>query len=298
MKDITKKIRIFLHRQLLKFGGFIPDKAYLTIQYQLYMGTRMHWKSPTTFTEKVQWLKINNRKPILHKLVDKYAVKEYVASIIGKEFIIPTYGVWNNANDIDFDSLPDRFVLKCTHSSHASVICKDKSKLNIKAAIELLNAGLKTSPYKKYREWAYKNVEPRIIAEEFMENKGEDDLTDYKFYCFNGKAHYCQVIKDRSEKESIDFFNRKWELQEFIGLNPKAVHSSKTIKRPLEYSKMLKIADKLATGFPFARIDLYDINDRIYFGEITFYPGAGMGNFNPKVWNKKLGEMIKLPNIV
>lgn len=297
MKSITEKIRMFLHRQLLKFGGFIPDKSYLSLQYWLYMGTCINWKSPTTFTEKIQWLKINNRDTKLHKLVDKYDVKEYVASIIGEEYIISSYGVWNDANDIDFDSLPERFVLKCTHSSHASVICKDKSRLNIKTAIELLNAGLKTSPYKKYREWAYKDVEPRIIAEEFMENKGEDDLTDYKFYCFNGQAHYCQVIKDRSEKESIDFFDRHWELQEFIGLNPKAVHSSKTIKKPVEYSKMLEIADKLSVGFPFARIDLYDINDRIYFGEITFYPGAGMGCFNPEAWNKILGDMIELPDI-
>ena len=245
MKAFFNKIRMFLHRQLIKFGGFIPDKAYLSIQYRLYMGVRINWLAPTTFTEKVQWLKINNRKPILHKLVDKYEVKEHVAHIIGEEYIIPSYGVWNNAKDIDFDALPDKFVLKCTHSSHASVICKDKNKLNVKTAIESLNAGLKTSPYKKYREWAYKDVAPRIIAEEFMENKGEDDLTDYKFYCFNGRAHYCQVIKDRSEKESIDFFDRNWELQEFIGLNPKAIHSNKVIKKPVEYSKMLEKNKKI-----------------------------------------------------
>ena len=292
MKTFINKTRMFLHRQLVKYGSFIPDKAYLSLQYWLYMGTRINWKSPETFTEKIQWLKINNRDTILHKLVDKYDVKEYVASIIGEEYIIPSYGVWNNANDIDFDSLPDRFILKCTHSSHASVICKDKGTLNIKEAIKLLNINLKTSPYKKYREWAYKDVAQRIIAEKFMENKGEEDLTDYKFYCFNGNAHYCQVIKDRSGKESIDFFDRKWKLQEFIGLNPKASHSTKKIKKPIEYEKMLEIADKLSAGFPFARIDLYDINNRIYFGEITFYPGAGLGNFNPEFWNKELGNRM------
>ncbi len=294
MKAFINKIRMFIYRQLLKYGGFIPDKAYLSIQYWLYMKSCINWKSPATFTEKIQWLKINRREDILHKLVDKYEVKEYVASIIGEEYIIPTYGVWNDAKDIDFDALPDKFVLKCTHSSHASVICKDKSKLDIKAAIEILNSGLKTSPYKKYREWAYKDVEPRIIAEEFMENVGDDDLTDYKFYCFGGHAEYCQVIKDRSANESIDFFDRNWQLQEFIGLNPKAIHSSEAIRSPKEYTKMLEIADRLSQGFPFVRIDLYDVNGKIYFGEITFYPGAGMGAFTPECWNKKLGDRINL----
>lgn len=292
--DIVVNGRKKLAGLLIKFGKCLPDKLYLTLQYLLYEGRLINWSKPRTFTEKIQWLKLNNRTELLHILVDKYEVKNYVASQIGKEYIIPTLGLWCNADEIDFSSLPDRFVLKCTHSSHASVVCKDKALLDIKAAKEFLNRCLLTSPYEKYREWAYKDVAPRILAERYIENYGQSDLIDYKFYCFGGQAKFCQVIMNRTERESIDFFNRDWEKQEFIGLNVSAVHAEDEISRPDNYDLMLCIADKLSNGFPFVRVDLYEVGNKVYFGEMTFYPGAGLGNFRPSKWNRILGDYLHI----
>lgn len=281
---------------LLKRSGFLfSDRKFLELRYLLENKERLNLNEPKTFTEKIQWLKLYNRKPEYAMMVDKYEVKKYVASLIGEEYIIPTLGIWDKFEDIDFSKLPDRFILKATHSSHASIVCKDKRTFDIYDARKKFHRFLKTNPYIGYREWAYKNVKPRIIAEQFMENKGEKDLTDYKFFCFNGEPRYCQVIRDRSENETIDFYDTEWRHQEVIGLNPKATHSATAIKRPTDFDTMLMIARKLSHGMPFVRIDLYEINGKIYFGEITFYPAAGFGTFSPKEWNYKLGDMIQLP---
>ena len=289
---------------LLKRSGFLfSDRKFLELRYLLENKERLNLNEPKTFTEKIQWLKLYNRKPEYAMMVDKYEAKKYVASLIGEEYIIPTLGIWDKFEDIDFSKLPDRFILKATHSSHASIVCKDKRTFDIYDARKKFHRFLKTNPYIGYREWAYKNVKPRIIAEQFMENKGEKDLTDYKFFCFNGEPRYCQVIRDRSENETIDFYDTEWRHQEFTGLNPVAKTGlnpvAKTglnpVAKPTDYSRMLKIASRLSEGMPFVRIDLYEINGKIYFGEITFYPAAGFGTFTPKEWNRKLGDMIQLP---
>lgn len=261
------------------------------------MGYTLDLDNPQTFSEKLQWLKLYNRKPEYTQMVDKYAVKKYVANIIGEEYIIPTLGVWDRFEDIDFDKLPKQFVLKTTHDggSYGIVICKDKDVFDYKAAKKTINRSLRRCSYKVMREWPYKNVKRQIIAEEYLECMGNTDLIDYKFYCFNEQPLYCQVIKDRNSKETIDFFDQEWNHQVFYGLNPKAIQSSYPIDRPINYDKMVEVASKLSHNIPFARVDLYNIGGKIYFGEITFFPASGFGVFTPSEWDYKLGEWIKLP---
>lgn len=271
------------------------DEKYLKKLFRLSMGKDLNLDNPQTFSEKLQWLKLYNRKPEFTKMVDKYAVKEYVASIIGDEYIIPTLGIWNKFDDIDFDALPKQFVLKTTHGggSGGVVVCKDKANFNIEAARKKLNRSLKSDIYINYREWPYKDVEPRIIAEKYIEVAGHSDLPDYKFFCFNGEPKYCQVIRDRNTKETIDFYDMEWNQMPFVGLNPVANNGNTLVDKPEHLDTMISICKKLAKDIPFLRIDLYVVNHKEYFGEITFYPASGMGEFRPIEWNYKLGGLIQ-----
>lgn len=279
---------------LMRLGRWLPDELYIKLQYWLYMGKKLDLKNPKTFTEKIQWLKLHNRKEEYHRLVDKCEVKKVVASIIGDEYIIPTLGVWDSFDKIDFSILPDKFVLKTTQGSHSSFICRDKKDFDKEKAKKSFRIWMRSSPYEKFREWAYKGIKPRILAEQYLELKKGEDLVDYKFYCFNGKPLYCQVIKDRTTKETIDFFDKDWNHQEFLGLHTKVTHSKVTIECPINYGKMLEVAEVLSQDVPFLRVDLYNLGGKIYFGELTFYPAAGLGCFTPDKWNLKLGELIKL----
>lgn len=278
-----------------RFLCFLPDKLYLSLRYRCRMGNWINWNNPKTFTEKIQWLKLYNRKPEYTTMVDKLAVKEYVANIIGQEYIIPTIGVWDSFDEIDWDILPDKFVLKTTNGggNGGVVICTDKTKFDKRSSYKKIHYSLSSDIYKNLREWPYKNVRKHIIAEKFIQSQDGSDLTDYKFFCFNGKVRFCQVIKDRTSHETIDFFNEKWVHQEFIGLNPKAVHAKEPITKPRNYDKMIEIAAKLSEGIPFVRIDLYNINGIIYFGEITFFPASGFGQFTPHKYDYILGQYIK-----
>lgn len=275
------------------------DKLYLSLLWWCRMGYRLDWKHPKTFCEKIQWLKLYNRDPLYSRLVDKYAVKDHVAKIIGDEYIIPTLGVWDKPEDIDFDALPERFVLKTTHGGGGGgvVICKDKSSLDKEAAIKKLDDSLKSDIYLLYREWPYKDVPRRIIAEQYMEDHGVNTascLTDYKFFCFEGIPRYCQVIKDRNTKETIDFFDMEWNHQEFVGLNPVCGHASVVPECPKNFELMKKMAMSLSKEIPFSRVDLYEIDERTYFGEITLFPASGIGRFEPDYYDKLLGKMICL----
>ena len=294
IKYYTKRSAIFL-ALLRVFGLILPDKVYLRWRYFLLNGYPLKLTCPKTFTEKIQWLKLYNRNPLYTMLVDKCEVKNYVAEKIGEQYIIPTLGVWRKFDDIDFDILPDKFILKTTNGSHTLIKCEDKKTFDKKEARKKFSKWLKISPYNTYREWAYKNVEPRIIAEKYMVDGSNKELTDYKFFCFNGRAAYCQVIADRSIDETIDFYDRDWVHQEFVGLNPRVKNALQTQAKPYGYSDMVRIAEKLSEGIPFVRVDLYFINGRIYFGEMTFYPAAGEGAFTPEIWNRRLGDMIVLP---
>ena len=250
------------------------------------------------FNEKLNWLKLNDHNPLYTTLVDKYAVKKWVADKIGEQYIIPTLAVWEKAEDIDFDALPDQFVLKVNHDSGGLVICKDKSKLDRQAAIAKLSRALKNNGYWYGREWPYKNVKPCIIAEAFMSDGQHADLTDYKFFCFNGIPLYCQVISDRSTGEKIDFFDMEWNFQKFTGLHrphyPHYPHYPYKIEKPICFENMKQVCGILAKDIPFVRVDFYEVQGKMYFGEMTFYPAGGFGEFSPNEWNYIFGDKLIL----
>jgi len=278
--------------------GWLPDRLYLILLYRAVMGKKLNLKSPKLFTEKIQWLKLYDRNPEYTKMVDKYAVKDYVKAIIGEEYIIPTLGVWSRPEDIQWDILPDRFVLKTTHGGGSSgvVICKDKTTFDKQAAIDKLKAAMDIDIYKIVREWPYKNVPKRIIAEEYIDPTPKtNDLSDYKWYCFNGEPKFCQVIQNRTTEETIDFFDVKWNHQEFVGLNPNAGPALNQPKKPENLDLQLRIACQLSKDIPFSRIDLYETDNNTFFGEVTFYPASGFGKFSPAQYNELLGQMINMP---
>lgn len=286
---------------LQHLGVWLPDRLYLKWMFRLKMDYKLDLKDPKTFSEKLQWLKLYNRKPKYSTMVDKYAVKDYVAKIIGQEFVIPTLGVWDRPEEINWDSLPDRFVLKTTHDGGGCgvVICRDKNTFDKANAIAKLRQSLSHNSYKGGREWPYKNVRKRIIAEQFLNAQPEiKDLPDYKWYCFDGEPKYCQVIQDRNTNETIDFFDIHWKHQEFVGLNPVAGPAAGPVACPHDLTTQIMIARKLSQGLSFARIDLYEVNGKVYFGEITFFPMSGFGVFSPIEYNKILGEMLVLPSVV
>lgn len=274
----------------------LPDKLYLSLLYYYYTHEFIHWRKPKTFTEKIQWLKINDRRDRYVRLVDKYTVREYVKICIGECYLIPLLGMWKNTDDINWDMLPDKFVIKCNHDGGGSsvCICRNKKTFNIQKVTDKLNSRLKTNAYWYGREWPYKNVSPCILAEKLLEEENGEELKDYKFYCFNGRALYCQVIADRNAKETIDFFDRDWKHQEFIGLNSMAEPAIKPIIKPVNYEKMLELADSLSKDIPFVRVDFYNIKGQIYFGEMTFYPASGFGKFSPSKWNQIMGNYLHL----
>ena len=297
----------FMAAIIQNFFGWLPDKTYLQLLYRFKMSNKLDLNHPKTFTEKIQWLKLYNRKPEYTLMVDKYAVKKYVADIIGEKYIIPTLGVWDKPEDIDWDALPNEFVLKTTHGggSGGVVICKDKKTFDRNKAILTLRDSMNSDIYRSLREWPYKDVKKRVLAEKYMApkdmvNNPIYDLSDYKFFCFNGEPKYCQVIRDRHSKESIDFYDMNWRHQEFVGLNPvtssgkNLVNGVNPVPRPLLLDDMICVCHKLSKNMKFVRIDMYVIDNRIYFGEITFYPASGMGLFNPDKWNEELGNLISL----
>lgn len=299
----------FMALIISNFFRWLPDATYLKLLYRFKMRHRLDLKNPQTFTEKLQWLKLYNRKPEYTKMVDKYAVKEYVANIIGEEYIIPTLGVWESPEDIDWDSLPNQFVLKTTHGGGGGgvVICIDKATFDKTTAIAKLKESMASDIYFGLREWPYKDVPKRIIAEKFMapeKSPAPKDLPDYKFFCFNGEPKYCQVIRDRHTKETIDFYDMDWNHMPFVGLNPVgsngltpvATNGLTPVARPGNLDEMKEICRKLADSKTFVRVDLYVIDDKSYFGELTLYPASGMGVFTPDEWNGKLGDLLTLPN--
>ena len=305
MDFIRKFIKYLLHNPsaiaialLRRLSFAILDRPYLKMMFRLKMGYPLNLNNPKTFNEKLQWLKLYNRKPEYTQMVDKYAVKDYVAKVIGKEYIIPTIGVWDRFEDIDFSILPEQFVLKTTHGggSGGVVICNNKQTFNIDAAKEKLNHSLKTDIYKYLREWPYKNVEKRIIAEHYMQDIDSDELKDYKFFCFNGKVQFFKIDFDRFEGHHANYYDNNGNILTLreVDLLPPVPGK---VKVPDNLNEMIKIAEILSKGIPFIRIDLYDINKRIYFGEITFFPASGFGKLLPESADKKIGEYLHLSQL-
>ena len=275
-------------------GRLLSDKLYLKIQYRRILREKLNLDNPQKYNEKLQWLKLYNRRPEYTALVDKYEVKPIIAKQIGEEHIIKTLGVWDNFDDIDFNTLPNQFVLKCTHDSGGLVICKDKSQLNKIEAKRKIEASLKSNFFYFSREWPYKDVKPRIIAEEYMEDE-TGELKDFKFFCFNGEPKALFIASDRQDKNEetkFDFFDMDFKHLPFRGGHPNA---TKPIPCPNGFEEMKRLAKILSAGMPHVRVDFYDIDGHIYFGEMTFFHWSGMAPFDPQDWNCKFGEWLKLP---
>lgn len=284
---------------IIALGHLFPDtvaadRLYLKMLYRNRMKKPLNLENPRTYNEKLQWLKLYDRNPLYTMMVDKAAVKEYVAGRIGEEYIIPTLGVWDTFDDIDFEALPDQFVLKCTHDSGGMVICEDKSKLDISKAREQINHALKRKYYLNTREWPYKDVKPRIIAEQYMVDESGYELKDYKFFVFDGVMQAMFIATDRTAKTEtcFDFFDRDFRHLPFTNGHPNA---AREIPKPENYEKMIEIAERLGNVMPHSRIDLYNINGKIYFGEITLFHWSGLKPFVPGEWDYSFGSWIKLP---
>lgn len=272
----------------------IPDKPYLTLKYRVRMGKWIDWKNPHTFNEKLQWIKLYDRQSRYITMVDKYEAKKYVANIIGDEYIIPTIGVWDSFDDIDFDSLPDRFVLKCTHDSGGLVICKDKKSLDLTAARKKIEKSLRESYYWTGREWPYKGVKPRIIAEQYMTDSHQPDgLIDYKLHCFSGIPKVILVCRDRFGKMTEDFYSDRWEHIPVARSNHPNADKLDSIPDQLE--EMLRLAARLSQDTPFLRTDFYTIEGKVFFGELTLFPTSGMEKFVPEEFDHKFGDWISIP---
>ncbi len=274
--------------------NWLSDKNYARLIYRAKFGRKLNLNHPETFNEKLQWLKLYDRKDCYTTMVDKYEVKEYVANIMGNDCIIPTLGVWDSFDEIDFDALPNQFVLKCTHDSGGLVICKDKDKLDIKAAKTKINHSLKKNYYKSGREWPYKNVKPRIIAEQYLENIDKAELVEYKMFCFDGKVKMVLVCKGTAHGagRTNDYCDRDLKRLPFVSLNP---NSTGELEKPEQLSELIAFAEKLSAGIPQVRVDTYLMDGKIFFGELTFFHNSGFSKFEPEEWDRKLGEWITLP---
>ncbi len=271
----------------------MSDEEFLKIKYRNAFGRDLALLSPNTFNEKLQWLKLNDRNPIYTKLVDKYEVKEYVGNIIGKEHVIPTIGVWDSFDQIDFFQLPNQFVIKCTHDSGGVIVCKDKKNFNYKEAKQKINKCLKRNYFFSSREWPYKNVKPRIIAEQYMEDS-TGTLQDYKIHCFNGEPKFILVCRDRFSTTGLteDFFDVEWNHLDVK--RPGNENSKEKIQVPKTLKEMLELSALLSASCPFLRVDFYEVDGKIYFGELTFYPASGFERFIPDKWDKTFGDWIDL----
>ena len=299
LKKVIKFINNNDYRFLVLAGrGFkakVPDEEFLKRMYKIKIGKELNLNSPEAYTEKLQWLKLYDHKPIYTKMVDKYAVKDYVAEKIGEEYVIPLLGVWDKADDIDFNALPEKFVLKTTHDSGGIVVCKDKSKLDIKETKRKLEYFRKRNYFAHNREWPYKNVPHKIIAEKYMEDSTYKELRDYKFFTFGGEPKVLYIAQGRgTNNETVaDFFDMDFNHLPFtIDHNMASVPPNK----PLNFELMKDLARKLSKGTAQLRVDFYEVDGKVYFGEMTFFHCSGMEAFHPEEWDYTFGSFVKLPS--
>lgn len=291
----SRKLRILM----LSLLSWIPNRVMVSLQYRIHTGRKLNLKNPQRFTEKLQIYKLKYRNPIMLQCTDKYTVRKYVAEKGLANILIPLIGIYNSPCEIDFDTLPNQFVAKTNDGGGGNqvFICRDKISIDKQIFIKTLSDWMSQPKPKKHagREWAYENCQPRkIIIEQLISDEKYHDIPDFKFYCFNGEPHYCQVIMNRYDNETIDFFDMKWHHQPFYGLNPKHGPAPKPAPKPAHFDTMKNIAKQLSYGFPFSRIDLYSTKSNVWFGEITFYPASGYGNFTPDEWDFYLGNLFNL----
>lgn len=284
--------------RLSKAGVYnhMSDEAYLRKMYRARMGRPLNLDNPQLFSEKLQWLKLHDRNPLYTQLVDKYRVREYIAEKLGEEYLIPLLGVWEDPDDIDFDALPDQFVLKCNHNSGTGMcICQDKSKLDYDAVRKELRKGLQEDFFLRAREWPYKNVPRKVVGEAYLtNNSGTDELTDYKFFCFQGEMKCFKVDFDRFLEHRANWYDRDGTLLPF-GEESCPPCYEKHIILPETLTRMIDLAQTLSKALPFARVDLYSVDDRIYFGELTLFPACGWGRLTDDRWDATMGQWLALP---
>lgn len=288
-------MRRILEYILKRIWFLFPDELYLKIMFYVNMGRRLDLDDPKTMNEKLQWLKLYDRKPEYTSMVDKILVKDYVSKKIGPQYVAPLLGVWDKVEDIDFDALPEEFVIKANHSggNMAVLICPDKAALDISKAKSYLRKSLRYDVYHAYREWPYKNVQKRFFAEEYLGK----DLVDYKFYCFNGHVDSVLVCIDRQIGDTkFYFFDREWKLKRY-NQRGKAAPADFTLPKPDGIDEMFGLAARLSEGIPFVRVDFYDVNGKVYFGELTFYPSGGFDSKRLPEADLHFGSMINLPDV-
>lgn len=287
--------RVFKNREfrlkVINCLRFIPRKPYLKMVYKIKTGKKLNLKNPIGFNEKLNWLKVNDVHYEYTDYVDKVKVREVLKEKLGEDIAFPLLGQWERYKDINFDALPDQFVLKCNHDSGSVKIVKDKSKIDHKEFAKFFKSRLKINSYAIGREYPYKNVKPMIIAEKYMVAENEEDINDYKFFCFNGKPEMMFIATDRSSDVKFDFFD-----MEFNHLDIENIHPScgREIEKPACFEEMKELATKLSQGIKFVRIDLYEIGGKVYFGEYTFFHGGGFWLFKPDEWERKLGDLIQI----
>lgn len=270
---------------------FIPDKPYVKMVFWIKNGKRLNINNPKTFCEKQNWLKLYDVHPEYTQLVDKIAVRDYVTQKIGTDISFPILGVWDSIKDIDFTKLPEKFVLKCNHDSGSVKIIDDKNKIDVDELDKFYKGRMKINPYYTGREYPYKNVKPKIFAEKYMISSGAKDINDYKFFCFDGKPEIMFIATDRNTDVRFDFFDMNFEHLDIFYVHP---NSDNKIEKPETFDEMKEIASKLSEGMKFVRIDLYEINGKVYFGEYTIFNGGGFWPILPDEWDKKLGDLIKI----
>lgn len=276
------------------YSKVLPDSLYIQLEYKKHLGCFPNLNKPVTFNEKIQWLKLHDRNPLYTTMVDKFKVKEFVSQRLGPEVIIPTIGVWENFDEINFDNLPNQFVLKCTHDSAGLVIVKDKRQLNKEEAKRKLTQCLKRNYYYSGREWPYKNVLPRIIAEKYMEDKEDGELRDYKFFCFHGEVKCFKVDFNRFVRHQANYYDPLGNLIDF-GEASCPPDPSVKLRLPAKIPEMKQMAEQLSAGIPFLRVDFYNVQGTPYFGELTFFPDSGFGKFVNKNQDAIMGKWLSLP---
>lgn len=298
LKYLISNRTLFFDSIIRNFLGFLPDKLYLSLRYRCVMGNWINWKNPKTFSEKLQWLKIYDRKSTYTSKVDKYAVKQYVAEVIGEEYIIPTLGVWDRPEDIDWSALPNQFVIKTTHGGGGTgvLICRDKQAFDVSDAIKKLNYSLSLDIYSSRREWPYKDVPQRVIVEKYICPIESTGLKDYKFFCFNGKVKFFKVDFGRFVEHHANYYSPQGHLLDFGELDYPPIPDA-SIELPTNLPVMIDLAEKLSKGFPFIRIDLYNNANKVYFGEMTFYPASGMGKWTNSDADLQIGDYLSLPTL-
>lgn len=298
------KKELFLHPKLILFPlaqrgflNFLPDSIFLKLMYQARFSRKLNLKKPQSYNEIIQYLKIHDRNPLYPEIVDKYAVRTVIKDTIGEEYLVPLKGVYNSPDEIKWDELPQKFILKCTHGTHCSIICSDKNTFDIKHASTLLNSWLKHNYYYDAREWPYKNVKPRIMIEELITPVQGSELLDIKIMCFNGKPEFIVLhrnITNTDDIHTINLFTPEWEP---INVEWDCPRYTGNIGRPIQLDKILELAAKLSCDSPHMRVDFMINGDHIYFGELTLYPGAGFKPFSPGEFDAQIGKLIKLENV-